>query len=336
MLEPLHQASESLRRQYQHQTLADIGERGLIEGVLGPLVRSTSSAHVWDDCAEISTPGQLVISTDRVPWDLIGRVAGVIDEWGMGRHLAALNLSDLAAAGARPSQMLANFAFPGDSSVELLVSVVEGFLSECVEWGVDLIGGDLSESSEPQLVATAVGVLDGPMLYRSGAEPGDIIFVSRNPATAAAALLAFRTDIAKHMMLSPEDRRELGEALATPKPDFAAAKRLRGHARVSAMDNTDGLGISLAELATRSGVGLVVEAGWLPIPDVVRTVAALANLTPWEVAMGAGYNFALVGTCDRLPEGFLELGRVVSGAGVAVSSHGRTSALRVTGWDYWR
>ena len=254
----------------------------------------------------------------------------------MGRHLAALNLSDLAAAGSRPVSVLANLSFPSNWLVSSAVSVLEGFLTECSAWEADLVGGDLSESSEPQLVATAIGVLDGPMFRRSAAEPGDLVFASRNPAVAAAALLAFRKGLADGDLLSQQDRAELAAALAEPRPDFSAATQLRGAGRVAVLDNTDGLGMSLLEVARSSQVDLVLELDSLPIPEVVKRVAELLELDPREVAVGAGYDFSLVGTCQELPEGFLGLGRAVAGPGIVRVEDTDGIDIRIDGWNYWR
>lgn len=333
----LRQLAGGLRGRFENVKLSDVGERNLLVEVFAPLVRSVTNAHQWDDCAEVNLNGKgIAVSTDRVPWNLIGRVGGAIDDFGMGRHLAALNLSDLAAAGSRPSSVLANLGFPSDWRVSSVVSVLEGFLTECSAWNAELVGGDLSESAEPQLVATAIGILDGPMYRRSDAEPGDLVFASRNPSVAAAALLAFRTGLMDGGLLSEKERAELAAALAEPRPDFAAAARLRGAGRVSVLDNTDGLGLSLSEVARSSQVDLVLEVDALPIPDVVKRVAELLETDPRQVAVGAGYDFSLVGTCQELPEGFIGLGSAVKGRGlVRVEAAGGVD-VQIDGWDYWR
>src|SRR4051812_15727761 len=96
-------------------TIGEIGEKQIIERFLRPLFNPNNDENgVGDDCAAVELPsGTLgLYSTDRVPADLISYRSGVLDNFGLGRYLAVLNLSDIAACGGSPQALLLNFGLP--------------------------------------------------------------------------------------------------------------------------------------------------------------------------------------------------------------------------------
>src|ERR1700722_5939484 len=127
-------------------TISELGEKQLIRSIIKPLLNPDDDPNsIGDDCATIpALPGSLVCaSTDRVPADLISFRIGIIDYRGLGNYLAVLNLSDLAAMGARPAGILLNLGLPATTPVGDLVAFLEGARSACADCDSRILGGDL-------------------------------------------------------------------------------------------------------------------------------------------------------------------------------------------------
>ena len=114
-------------------TVADIGEKALIEDILRPLFNPANDRDsVGDDCAAVEIPfGSLaLVSTDRVPADLISFRAGILDFRALGRYLGVLNLSDIAACGGVPLGLLLNCGLPSHVKVNDILSMLTPFRTQ--------------------------------------------------------------------------------------------------------------------------------------------------------------------------------------------------------------
>jgi thiamine-monophosphate kinase len=321
--------------------LSEIGEKRLLSDFLLPLVNPTGSRDLaGDDCAYLTIPAghQLVASTDRVPWDLIGRVAGVMGLRDMGRHLAAINLSDIAATGATPVGLLVTLGLPRNMPVSDLITLYEGIVQETARYGVPILGGDLSEASSPELGATSFGVVPvGQALRRSGAQPGDLVFLSRNPSVGGAALAYFRCFPTAPRPLGEDDEERLSLILSGAHPDFDAAISIgQSGVRATAMDNTDGLGQCLRELAAANGLCVRLDTDLLDVDPLTARVASALNVPVLELILGPGYDFGLVGTLSAPVESLHIVGEMIEGDGVHMSGLRHTGGPLPDGWDYWR
>src|SRR5207244_932498 len=115
-----------------------------------------------------------------VPADLIAFRLGILDFTGLGRYLARLNLSDIAACGGYPIALLLNLGFPGDLGYASLKELCSGVAEVAHNFECSVLGGDISSSSELSISATSIGrVKQDRVLTRRGARPRDSIFVSR-------------------------------------------------------------------------------------------------------------------------------------------------------------
>lgn len=248
--------------------------------------------------------GFLVVSVDTA-------VAGVhadlsvtgLDDFGFKALTAAV--SDLAAMGADPLHALVALCVPpGPSAPGAVTLLGEGLAGASRAWSCPVIGGDLTSSPVVVVSVTVVGALragagaDGGPLTRSGAGPGDAIFVTGPLGAAAAGLRILREAQSRTRPFSDEEE---AAALAHRRPvarlDEGRTARLAG-AR-AALDVSDGLGLDLHRLATASSVGFVVES----VP-----IAPGATI---EEALGGGDDYELVVATPRpevLRRAFTEAG----------------------------
>jgi thiamine-monophosphate kinase len=275
---------------------------------------------VGDDCALIAPrPGQeLAISTDML---VAGRhFLHDTEPEALGHKTLAVNLSDCAAVGAQPRFALLACALP-DAEPGWLEPFSRGLFALADRFGVELIGGDTTRGPLTLCVTIIGEVPAGSALLRSGARPGDTVWVSGELGAAAAGLAVLT---AKLDLPEPERGQAIG-ALQRPTPRVELGMALRGVA-TSALDISDGLLGDLGHILERSAVGAQIELSRLPCSGGLR--ARLASAPSRRLALhcvlagGDDYELCFTAPPERAAQ-VLEAGRR---AGVAVTSIGRIVA----------
>lgn len=257
-----------------------------------------------DDAAVVTCEGgELVVTTDL----LVESVDFFSEEEpeSIGRRAAAVNLSDLAAMGARPQFFLLSIGFPKAKGEEFPLSVASGALARAEPFGCALAGGDLSASPTTLVSIALWGVPEGRPMLRSGARPGDLLYVSGFPGRAAAGLTLARRFAAfasqgskptpRFVGLTLEEERELLTAYRDPEPRVALGRALAKEKLArAAIDLSDGLGIDAARLARASGVRAVIEEARLPISRSLRSFCELEGTDPVEMILSGGDDYELL------------------------------------------
>ena len=243
----------------------------LIARHFAPLSAAEPGAFaLTDDAAVLAIePGRrLVVTTDTM-------VAGVhfLPENPAGAVAAKLlrvNLSDLAAMGAKPLAYTLSAALPENMEDGWLERFAQALAADQASFQVTLIGGDTVATPGPlTLTLCALGtVAEGRELRRSGARPGDVVYVSGTIGDAALGLAALRGELPG---LAPELRQALGERYLRPQPRVALGQRLSGLAH-AAVDISDGLVADLGHICAASGTGATVEAPRIPLSPAGRAV----------------------------------------------------------------
>jgi thiamine-monophosphate kinase len=213
---------------------------------------------VGDDCALLdSTPGrQVCISSDML---VEGRhFLPTVQPARLGHKALAVNLSDLAACGAEPRAFTLALAMPRADEA-FIAGFAQGLWALADEHGIDLVGGDTTAGPLNICITVFGEVPTGQALLRSGARPGDDLWVSGTLGDARAALECFRGQLQL-----PADHFELARrAMELPQPRVALGRLLRGIAS-SAIDLSDGLAGDLGHVLRASAVGACVQFDALP------------------------------------------------------------------------
>jgi thiamine-monophosphate kinase len=255
----------------------------------------------------------------------------------VGHRCLARGLSDIAAMGGKPIAAFLSLALPRGLPQAWVERFLRGLLSLAEKFDVTLAGGDTAESPNGILadIVVAGSVPKGKAVLRSGARPGDRIYVSGVLGGSAAAVLQMRkkpkrklnpTEYPRHFF--PEPRVELGHIL-------------REHGLASAMiDTSDGLSTDLAHICEESGVGAEVEAQAIPLADVGKP----AREVDLELALHGGEDYELLFTAPRsrrVPTRIAgvpitQIGFVTRGKRIFLTKNNIGYELEPHGWEHFR
>jgi thiamine-monophosphate kinase len=242
---------------------------------------------VGDDCALLKpSPGMIIaVSSDML---VEGRhFVSTVAPDRLGHKALAVNLSDLAACGAEPLAFTLAIALPSADDA-FLAAFANGMFALADAQGIDLVGGDTT-AGPTNICITAIGqVAPGQALLRSGARPGDDLWVSGTLGDARLALEVFRG----RAVLGGAQFESVRTAMEQPQPRVALGQALRGLA-TSAIDLSDGLVGDLGHILQRSGVGATVEVEALPRSAVL---AAQPRSLCHECLLGGGDDYELLFT----------------------------------------
>jgi thiamine-monophosphate kinase len=311
-------------------------------------LRRTGRELLGDDAALLPQSERWAVSVDQ-QIEGVHFPAGLDPRW-VGRRLAAVCLSDLAASGAEPAYGFLTVALPdGFDGRRLLEAVVDA----AERHGLTIAGGDLASTAGP--VATTLTVLGrrfprGRWLRRAAARPGDAIWVGGTLGESAlgrqlvaAGARPHRRSIqlppgtAKTSSMLRSGRRAVRRHLA-PEPQIELGRHLGRRRRVAAIDVSDGLALDLSRLCRESGVGARVERDALPVPASLPPWAAALGLDPWELALSGGEDYVLLFTLPpgaaAPPSYCTRIGAIVDDSALELVHGGGTRALTPLGWDH--
>ena len=240
----------------------------IIAEIFAPLATHEGAFGLLDDAAAIpSRPGfELVVTTDQIAegTDFFAFDPAIT----IAQKALRVNLSDLAAKGARPEFYLLNIALPESVTYDWLSAFASGLAEDQNLFSISLLGGDTSRSEGPlSIMVTALGfVPEGKILRRKGARPGDGVYVTGSIGDSGGGLAIFKRETHS---LDEAQRDYLTGRYRVPEPPVAFGPSLRGLASAS-VDISDGLIADLGHIAEASGVHIAVEAEQIPRSAALR------------------------------------------------------------------
>ena len=247
------------------------GEFALIDRYFAPLSRGFPGAvGLRDDVAVIApAPGcELVLKSDAI-------VAGVdfpADEAAdlVARKALRVNLSDLAAKGASPRAYMLDLILPNSIDEAWIAAFAAGLAQDQAEYGVHLVGGDMSSTPGPATIAImAIGEAPaGRIIRRAGARAGDIVYLSGTIGDAALGLAVLQ---GRSVAADAAGAAFLVDRYRLPRPRVALGPRLMGLAN-AAIDVSDGLVADLHHICEVARFDAVIEAPRVPLSDAARAM----------------------------------------------------------------
>ena len=278
-------------------TISSLGERGLVARLQERVGVPPSFVQIGigDDAAVLRPARNMdeVITTDSL-------VEGVHfrRDWSpadaIGHKALAVNLSDLASMGARPRASLLSLALPADYPMADFDALVDAYLALAAVSGAVLVGGNMTRSPGPVVIdVTAIGTVGHRrVLRRVGARAGDELYVTGELGSAAAALEMLQAGRTRTSLLATAA--DCLMRYERPDPRLRCGGIVgRSRAASAAIDLSDGLADAAGRLAEAAGLGVVVDAGQLPMLESAKAWALDSGRDPLALALDGGEDYEL-------------------------------------------
>ncbi len=314
-------------------------EKALIAGIRGAVRKSQGGlvTGIGDDCAVLRLPAghEILVTTDFTLERVHFR-----REWHppevVGRRCLTRGLSDIAAMGGQPLAAFLSLALPGKLPQKWVDRFMEGLLALCREFKVPLAGGDTAQSPRDILADIVVlgSVSKGTAVLRSGAKPGDRIYVTGELGGGSAAL----KELFAGRKAPPKDFQRHFH----PVPRIAVGDLLRKRGLASAMiDLSDGLSTDLTHICEESQVGAEILS-----PEIPRArVGHLRKPVDLKLALHGGEDYELLFTARpsaripnriaRVPVSFV--GTITRARDIQVrNQNGSPTKLKPEGWEHFK
>jgi thiamine-monophosphate kinase len=296
--------------------LSELGEDRFLEKLREKIQEPGSRVElgIGDDAACLSLePGEKALLSSDVLLEGIHFTRATLPPSFLGRKAVAVNVSDIAAMGGRPVALTVSLSVPADIGVEELFEFFDGVLGRCRELDVELVGGNLARSPGPIVVDVSIlgETVGGKVLKRSGARPGESVFISGKLGASSQGLNLLKEGMALSAagaLLVPAKLRDGPFPLAEscirahmdPEPRVELGRFLGNEGAASAcIDVSDGLGRDLSRLCRESRVGARIEETALPIDPGVLAWESLMRRPPLERALAGGEEYELLFTSSQ-------------------------------------
>jgi len=307
--------------------------------LFAPLATSKAALGLKDDVALLRgrAADDLVLTTDTIVEGIDFFARDPADT--VSKKALRVNLSDLAAKGAEPAGYLLTLMLPGRIDVRWLRSFTKGLRADQRKYGIALLGGDLSATRGPLSVSiTALGsVPKGRAVLRSGAKPGDLVFVTGTIGDSGGGLAALKAKKREAALIA---------RYRVPEPRVAFGPALRGIAS-AAIDVSDGLLADLGHLADVSNVHIAIDATSIPLSAALRNMWGTSEAVLVHAATaGDDYEIAftappkerarILAAAKRSGTRVSEIGVVKKGRGAQlIGSDGRPLRVKNRGWQHF-
>ncbi|TAL44611.1 MAG: thiamine-phosphate kinase [Chitinophagaceae bacterium] len=334
--------------------ISSLGEFGLIEHLTKniELQNASSIVGVGDDAAVIDHFGkQTVITTDLlvegVHFDLMYTPLK-----HLGYKSVIVNLSDIYAMNATPTQIILGLGISNRFSVESMDEFYEGVYAACEKYGVDLVGGDTTSSQKGFIISvTAMGeVTPDKYVKRSTAQKGDLLCVSGDLGAAYLGLLFLERE-KKIFMENPQIQPDL------ENESYVIGRMLKPEARKdiieffekqeimpsAMMDISDGLSSEILHICKQSNLGCVLYEEKIPVAEETKKAAFKFEIDPTACALSGGEDYELVFTVSQTDFDKLVTNEQISVVGymtepeqgaTIITKGGSKHALTAQGWNH--
>ncbi|SPD74559.1 Thiamine-monophosphate kinase [uncultured Desulfobacterium sp.] len=332
--------------------MEDIGEFGFIRSIENNCILSPARIikGIGDDCAVVGPyDGRLLLITTDMLVEDIHFILGKIPPEHLGEKAVNVSLSDIAAMGGEALNVFVSLAIPKQIDVDIIHTIYSGIKSVCRANNLNILGGDTSASPDRLIISiTVIGeAAEGKVLLRSGANPGDGLYLTGTIGDSAAGLKLIKAEAT-----APEPiASRLIEAHNRPV-HFLDAGRIVGSSGLasSMIDLSDGLLSDLAHICEQSHVGARIFQAALPVSRELIYMAESNRLDPYELAMSGGEDYRLlISVPARNKAKFQEIfdenapcpvyciGEITSGQGIELIRADNTrEQVRVTGFDHFK
>ncbi len=334
--------------------ISKLGEFGLIKHLTAhfPVIQDSTKVAVGDDAAVIDAgSSKMVISTDMLAEGVHFNL-GYVPLKHLGYKAVAVNISDIAAMNATPTQILVSVAVSNRFPVEALEEIYSGIALACNRYHVDLIGGDTTSSNAGLVMSiTAIGLQDeNKIVKRNGAQENDLLVVTGDLGGAYMGLQILEREHSVYLA-NPDMQPEMEGY------DYILERQLKPEARTdirkkleeldilptAMIDVSDGLASEILHLSDQSKVGFHLYEEKIPMDSTMISTAEELNLNPAMAALNGGEDYELLFTIspsdfDKIKNhpDFTVIGHATaesSGNYLVATGSNQLIPLTAQGWD---
>ncbi|MBI5142387.1 MAG: thiamine-phosphate kinase [Nitrospirae bacterium] len=313
-----------------------------VQGESGPTVIK----GIGDDAAVYAPPEGVSLASADMLIEGVHFDPATTTPFQLGYKCVTVNLSDIRAMAGVPRYILVSSAIPGGMDVADLEEIFTGMKAACSKYGVDIIGGDTCRSPHGLTISvTVIGDAHAPV-YRSGARPGDALFLS-GPTGDSALGLEILKRVGKRMNLDCPESLGLPPEISGSELSIEAARALRRHlmpepvmrdfhGATAMIDISDGLLLDLSRLCAESGVGAVVNMESIRLSPQLNKLAPLLGLDALTLALSGGEDYELLfaAPADAEFNGAVRIGRIVEKPGIFSDDECR-QMVQPAGYDHF-
>ena len=331
-----------------------LGEFGLIKHLTEQfkITQKSTEISVGDDAAVLNPEGKKVVISTDILAEGVHFNLGYVPLKHLGYKAVVVNLSDIAAMNAVPTQILVSLAVSNRFPVEAFEEIYEGIRLACAHYHVDLVGGDTTSSQSGLMISvTAIGLENSENLVkRSGAQPNDLLVVTGDLGAAYMGLQILEREHAVYLA-DPNMQPEMEGY------DYILERQLKPEARTdvkkileelnvkptSMMDISDGLASEILHLSDQSKVGFRLYEEKIPMDSLTISTAEEFNINPVMAALSGGEDYELLFTIspndfDKIKNhpDFTVIGHAVDleqGNYMVLRGSNELSQITAQGWD---
>lgn len=287
----------------------EIGEFGFIDSIKEECITSLKGVikGIGDDCAVFGPySGQVLLFTTDMLVEDIHFLRDKISPYQLGRKAIAVNLSDIAAMGGRPLYCLISLGIPVEMNVAFIQDLYKGMKDICEHYRVDIVGGDTVASPDKLIINVSLigDAKEDEVIYRSGARPGDKIYLTGNVGDSSAGLKMLKNEISAPRSTGSYFLKIHNE----PNPLIETGRIIATSQLASSMiDLSDGLLSDLGHICEESGVGALLFSSKIPLSSELKHLASRANFNPLDHGLSGGEDYLLLLTVPEAKREDLEL-----------------------------
>lgn len=309
--------------------LSKIGEFGLIKCIRNSCKVSSPDIlkGIGDDAAAIKIAARKILITSDIMLEGVHFDLSFMTFYQLGYKILAVNISDIFAMGGNPKYFLLSLGIPKDYDSEDIDALYSGLRDAAKKFGVAIIGGDTCASIYGLIVnGTLIGDADR-IIYRSGANIGDGIFVSGTLGDSAMGL----------MLLKNQELKFKGQKLKRRHlmPDPKPLKNTEG---ITAMiDISDGLLIDLSHICDESKTGAIIYKDKIPLSRELRKISQLLGNDPFEFALRGGEDYILLFTASAdFKTDAVRIGEITKKGRFIINEKGEKTPFKAEGYEHFK
>ena len=322
----------------------ELGERKIIELILECLEPMPNMPIPFRDDTSAIDLGQDKIAVINVDM-LVGKtdIPKTMSPWQAARKAVIMNISDLAAKGAKPLALLVSIGVPPDLKKTDIQQIGHGLNAGAREYNAYIIGGDTNETSDLIISCNALGICQkNQLIKRNGAKPGDFVAVTGYFGKTSSGLKILMNNLS-----APRIRGALVDSVLLPKARVQEGLILAQYNFATAsIDSSDGLAWSLFELSRASNVGFLIDK--LPIAFEAKIFGEIYSLDPVELALYGGEEYELLLTIkptlwqeakkaiEKVGGNLIKIGLVTEEKQLLLKTDGKLVPIEVRGWEHFK